>query len=492
VQLKIDNFHGIQPRVHPSLLADGMAVRAHNCVLESGKLVPLRQPAPVSGMSIHMEAGLGSIADAKSLYVWKHTDRNGNVQEDFLAFTGIVDFAEGHIADDQYDRLFVTGKTGMAFTDAKGKTWENSPAMYLYSRQSAAIIRRPVAKIPLAAPSVSPVGTLDENKTIHYSYFFVSWVDDLGLESGLSPASTASSGAFGNTGALMLNSGMSVQFAKIELPTAARKVYIYASAAGSSESTDGIQFMAERPASVAKASNGFIVPFVPENFGESEPGIEAPPGDLSGAQFVAGGYYTAFSPSSPHTVMFSDIGIVTSWPVAYRYDVKDNIVALATTSNSVFALTDGWPWVLTGTAPESMTVAKLAGPAACVSPRGVCVYRNSVYFASNEGLMAIVNDANAGTVCANVTQKIFTKDQWQALNPQSCMMAQHRGRLFMFFRDAYDRPLEGLVVNLNESADAVTTHDEAAWCVAQSYRTDTMYYVRDASAGTGVQHGDRV
>ena len=127
----------------------------------------------------------------------------------------------------------------------------------------------------------------------------------------------------------------------------------------------------------AESSGGTSLTFVAENLGEAEPGMESPSPDLSGMQFVAGGYYAAFSKSAPHTVMFSDIGNVTSWPVAYRYDVKDNIVALATTSNSVFALTDGWPWVLSGTAPESMTVAKLAGPAACVSPRGVLHERHA-------------------------------------------------------------------------------------------------------------------
>lgn len=481
MQLKIDNFHGIQPRVHPSLLADGMAVRAHNCVLESGKLVPLRQPS-LADITTHMENGLGSVADAKSLYVWKYTNKDGNVKTDLLAFPGIVDFAEGNIADDQYDRLFVTGETGMEWTDADGREWRNAPAVYLYSKQGNAIFRRTFCKNPPAAPSVSLAQgeTIDENKTIYYVYFFASWVDDLGLESGLSPASEdESTASTALAGAIRLNSGSGVTFAAMPgIPEGAKKVYIYASAAGTSEAADGIQFFKEVSAATARGG-AFTLSFVPENLGETEPGIESPPGDLSGMQFVAGGFYTAFSPSSPHTVMFSDIGIVTSWPVAYRYDVKDNIVALATTSNSVFALTDGWPWVLSGTAPESMTVAKLAGPAACVSPRGVCVYRNSVYFASNEGLMAIVNDANAGTVCANVTQKIFTKDQWQAFNPQSCILRQHRGRLLLFFRDRSDRPLESLIINLNEGADAVTTHDEAAWCVAKDNRTDTMYFVRN-------------
>lgn len=481
MNIRIDSFHGIQPRLHPSLLGDGMAVRAHNCRLKNGKLVPLRQPSKTVGITTHLEAGLGSIADTRSLYAWKHTQRDGTVKIDFLAFPGIVDFAEGNIADDDYDRLFVTGETGVSFKDAANKTWQNAPAVYYYSRTSNAISRKTICKNPLAAPAVSRADSmeLDDTKTVYYTVFFVSWVDSRGYESGLSPASTLADATQGQDGLLKLNDGMGVLFKLNNIPADAAKVYIYASSAGSTEAADGIQFMAERTRAQATAANGFTVAYIPANLGESEPGIESPPGDLSGMQFVAGGYYAGFSKSSPHTVMFSDVGLVTSWPVAYRYDVKDNIVALATTSNSVFALTDGWPWVLSGTAPETMSVAKLAGPAACVSLRGVCVYRNSVYYASNEGLMAIVNDASAGTVCTNITQKIFTKDQWLAKNPSSCMMAQYDGALFLFFKDKSGKPLDGLVIDLTESMDAVTTHDEAASCVCTDNREDVMYFIRE-------------
>ena len=36
--VKIDQFGGIAPRQHPTQLADGMAVTAHNCRLKTGKL----------------------------------------------------------------------------------------------------------------------------------------------------------------------------------------------------------------------------------------------------------------------------------------------------------------------------------------------------------------------------------------------------------------------------------------------------------------------
>ena len=153
--------------------------------------------------------------------------------------------------------------------------------------------------------------------------------------------------------------------------------------------------------------------------------------------------------------------------------MSDNVVALAVTSNTVFALTDGWPYAISGTAPESMTVAKLASPAACVSQRGVCVYRNAVYYVSNAGLMAIANSADAGTVCQNVTYDKFTPEQWAALKPETCFMKQHKDALMLFFEGASYR-----IALLEKGAIAITTHDELVQCAATDDRDGEMYFTR--------------
>lgn len=475
--LKIDNFHGIQPRLHPSLLGKGMAVRAHNCRLKRGKLVPLRNPSVLPEAFVYKQGGLTKLSDAMSLHAWKWRNASNADVVAFLAFKGMTWMAEGNVADDEYDRVFVTGVTGVEYSDGETVT-EDTPAVFLHERSGNNVIPHSLYKTPIGAPTAS-VGVsenaqsaIDTNLTVFYVAFFAAWYDMYGYESPLSPASDI----------VEINDGSEVEFGVAGLPPGAKGVRLYMSRSGTEEASDGIQFLADHdltPTEAASHSASFTLEVSPEDAGEAEPGIEQMPPDLRCLQFVPGGFYTGFSASAPRTVMFSDVGVATSWPVAYRYDLKDNIVALAVTSNTVFALTDGWPWVLSGTAPESMTAAKLAGPAACVSPRGVCVYRNSVYFASNEGLMAIVNDANAGTVCANVTEKIFTKDQWQEKNPSTCILAQHDGAIHMFFKRADGTPDEGLVLDLNESADAVTTHDEAARCVCVDNTTDTMYFVRN-------------
>lgn len=99
---------------------------------------------------------------------------------------------------------------------------------------------------------------------------------------------------------------------------------------------------------------------------------------------------------------------------------------------------------------------------------------------SNEGLMYI-GGSDAGTVCKNLTQQIFTRDRWEALNPKSCLIGQHGGALHLFFASADGVSHYGYVINLFESGKtAVSTHNEIAACLCEDDVTGNMDYIRKA------------
>lgn len=489
--VKIEQFHGIAPRTHPSLLADGMAVTAHNCRLKSGKLVPLRMPSIVKGGTILLENGLSEVGAAKTVHVWKK--ENGDF--DILAFPGITWMAESNLADDDKYRIIISGETGVDYeektwegTEVKStKTYKNTPVIYL--RDTSSIGGKRIVSVgmeTLPQPLVRRVTSTElDTANIRYTRFFWTWFDEDGRESPVSEASTIDNPT-ANDYDLEYNDGDMIEFDSLvsrggTWPEGAVGLRVYKVVTGTE--TGSIQFIKEF--SKANCISGGVeggakltIKVKDEDSGEVITQIESIPGDLRCILKVPGNYYCGFSPSAPHTVCFSDIDLLYSWPLDYRYDVDDNIVALAVTSNTVFALTDGWPFVLSGTAPESMTVSKLAGPASCVSPRGVVVYKNAVYYVGRQGLMCIYNDADAGTVCTNLTDKIFTKDQWLEKNPASCIMGQFDGALYLFFEHE-DGTHEGLTIDLTESANAVTTHDEVAKCVCVDNKDDKMYFVRE-------------
>lgn len=485
--VKIDRFGGMVPRVAPSLLSDGMATVAHNCRLKSGKAVPLREPAVVDKDShtVYHENGLAAIGGANSVYCWKHTLADGTVRTDFLAFPGRVYFAHGNIANDERDRIFVTGETGVKFTASNGVVTDDCPAAYLFDRETGDFDRHCVVKEPMGAPRCSVYQTPDGVPKDSDAYFFLSWFDKYGYES---PASDPSTNAAQTTAPysytttpLRYAQGALIRFEPVFVPPEAAGVRVYKTNSG--DESAQIQFLKEFSFSeLENLKNELFIRVDDTQAGEIMPEIEAPPKDLVDMTFVPGNFYAGRARSMPHTVLFSDVDNPANWPLAYQYDVRDNVVKLAVTANSVFALTDGTPYVLSGTAPESMTVASLATAAACVSERSVVVYKNTVFFASNEGLMAIADAAGAGTLCQNLTEQYFTKEQWQALNPASCLMGAFDNALHMFF--SITDPLTGEVAHkayifdLADGANALTTHDEVATCVCVDDRDDDMYFVR--------------
>jgi hypothetical protein len=90
VQIRLDNFEGIVPRVRDRLLGDNQAVVAENVDLRNGSLRPIREPGSVTSIpSGHI-----------SLYLYN---------DDFLSWETDVDVARGPIANDAFDRIYYTG-----------------------------------------------------------------------------------------------------------------------------------------------------------------------------------------------------------------------------------------------------------------------------------------------------------------------------------------------------------------------------------------------
>ena len=134
--VKIDQFGGIAPRQHPTQLADGMAVTAHNCRLKIGKLVPLREPQLVEGPNILMENGLADIADAESMHVWRRADG----AFDFLLYKGVTWSAPGNIAADDLTRIVISG-------DRDGDGTVDAPVVYMRDAETGKVIYLSAADI---------------------------------------------------------------------------------------------------------------------------------------------------------------------------------------------------------------------------------------------------------------------------------------------------------------------------------------------------------
>jgi hypothetical protein len=98
--------------------------------------------------------------------------------------------------------------------------------------------------------------------------------------------------------------------------------------------------------------------------------------------------------------------------------VDSEIVGLGVYDTSLVVLTKNRPYILTGTNPESMSQVKLPLNQPCISKRSIASDQFGVLYASPNGLVSI------GTGQQDVvTTPLYTRDDWQQLNPASMLGA---------------------------------------------------------------------
>lgn len=456
--ITVKQFGGVMPRVDPALLPEGGAQRAYNCVLKSGVPVPLRQPRRIvagSGMRISLEGGLDSLGRAKTLYLRHRPDG-----DTMLAWPGVVWVAESNLASDPNARLFAAGfRTGGDAPDP--------PVVYVAEGSLTRVA--PMHKEPMPAPvarrSLGPLDPVPDDA--RYTFWRQTWVDRFGYESPPSPPS----------GEVVYQDGDSVSFDGLAAPAGAVSRRLYKAVAGLSEATDEWRFVFEQP-----AGDGWFVGTAAavrdEDAGEAMPDSESMPADLLGLVRVPGGFYAGWCASNPREVRFSEPDLPGSWPLADSVSVHDDIVGLGVTLNTVFVVTRGKPWAVTGTDPAAMSASVLASPQGCPAPRSICVEEGCVFYVSEDGIVMLRDGAASASL---VTRAHFSRREWQALGPAGSFMVSHDNRLHLWPGGTSGDPL--WIVDLADSSSAaVTTCDEKASAAFSDPVTDTLYFVRDESA----------
>ncbi len=196
--------------------------------------------------------------------------------------------------------------------------------------------------------------------------------------------------------------------------------------ANTSSSGTEFQFLVELAAATATYSDTVL----DGNLGEVLPtdGWDPPPADMRGLVAVANGIMAGFSkndlclsvPFQPH-----------AWPVDYRKPTDFPIVGIGTFENSVVICTRENPYIATGTHPATMitSMRKVNIRQGCVSkPSIVSLGAAGVAYASADGLVVV------GPGGVNViSDAVFSRDEWQALNPSSIIGVMWDSRYYGFY-----------------------------------------------------------
>lgn len=211
---------------------------------------------------------------------------------------------------------------------------------------------------------------------------------------------------------------------------------------------------------------------IPEDsaeIGEEVPSItwSPPPANLTNITEMPGGILAG---TAGNEVLFCEPYQPHAWPLDYRKAVTGSPVALGAFGNSIVVLTDSFPWLITGTHPDSMTPDKLELAWACVSKRGVVDMGYSIVYPSPDGLVSV----GPGQLDL-VTRGLFSEREWQALKPESILAARYDSAYVFFYDNGQTRA--GFMFDPREPLATLTELGFYADAAFTDNRTGNLYLV---------------
>lgn len=430
--LRLSKFSGEIPRLIPRLLPDTYSQFAQNTKLENGALMPIRRA--------RYEHRLSSV----SRTIYRTPDGS------WLRWPGIVNVVPAPIAE---NRLYVTG-------DGAPKMIVNGSTTY-----NLALPR------PTVRPTASLNGEVDEDLSLTLLYAY-TWVTEYGEESEPSPLSNPL--LFSEkTPDRSLNQLILTGIAAPPSGRGFNKIRLYRAQTSALGDTN-LHFEAEFNNTGADRTLEYF-PLL-TRIGEPIPSTDynPPPAGLRGLTALPNGMMAAFMGKK---VYFSEPYRPHAWPEKYILTVDYEVVGLGAFASSLAILTKGQPYIATGATPDAMVMEKMAATMPCLSMHSIVDLGDVIAYASPEGLVTV---SNAGVQL--VSRNLFTREQWNELNPSSFVCGQFGGR----YMASYAHPLpEGgerrgmIIIDLTGETPFLVRAGDDADAMFTEPGTGTLYILRN-------------
>lgn len=204
-----------------------------------------------------------------------------------------------------------------------------------------------------------------------------------------------------------------------------------------------------------------------------------PPANLSGLVGVANGIMAGYF---DNTLCFCEPYAPYAWPVKYRLTTKFPIMGLGSFGQTVFVGTRGSPYLASGADSASMSLQELPSNQACVASRSIVSTGNGAIYASPDGLC--MADYNGVKV---ITLGLFTREDWQALKPESIVAALHDGAYYFLWNNGTTSGCYALDFNAGKLVQVQISGS----ALFSDQITDTLYAVNGTSISALFSTGRR-
>ena len=408
---------GIAPFYDAKALDDAQAQTAENCVLKSGKAVPLK--ALSSSQSL----------EADTISVFK-------VGSTWLEFDAVTHLIQSPV-DAENDRYYYTDGTNQKKQDSSVGPYDLGVAQ------------------PSTGPSLTVNGTGDGTTVGTWVYVYTR-VTAWGEESAPSQPS----------GEIEPEGDEYITFTGLSdgSDSHVTNYRLYRAVAGS-ESSGYLKVPYQTTAGTLQYDDVYtnmVVYDIPKaDIGDMKDGAVdsqlgeelntddwyEPPSDLDGITDAGNGIIFGFSGKN---VCFSQLWIPYAWPTDYQYALDEDVVAVGHAAGVPVALTDRSVYVFEGSSPDSFYQRKVTDTQGCMSARSVVSTKYGVFFASSDGLCLALPDQ-----VKVLTKGIWSKDQWNVFSLSSLAGFFFDGDYYAFF----DADSEGFIFPLSSDRQDVTTFD---------------------------------
>ncbi|WP_288365644.1 hypothetical protein [uncultured Marinobacter sp.] len=438
MKIAIANPQGALPILDARLLPENAAQVASNVDLRSGTLRPQK--------GVGAQATLPATINPANLYHY-NVGNNGAGYWFSWGDEYDIDVVRSPIANDAYARVYWTGQGAPKMTTlalATGGT-EPYPSDWLELGIPA----------PSSAPSVSePVGRETPPNTAIETVYVVTYVSQYGEEG---PPSDPSRTILRWD---MVDDAPQGGEVEVSLPPAPSSDYdITKKRLYRAESGGEFQLVTELPVSAGSYTDDTLS----EKLGRALLSLtwDRPNPGMTGLTALPNGILAGFF---DNTLCFCEPYLPHAWPVNYQLAFQENIVGIAAISAGLLVVTEGKPWIVTGHTPAAMAQMELDVNQPGIAKRSVVDMGGYALYASHDGLVAV-----GGSEARVVTQTVLTREQWQALNPDTIHAYRYDGKYLAFY--------EGGCFTFTPG-QGIEFHDVTAQAGYYDLLTDTLYLIQ--------------
>lgn len=440
---KLQTFSGQAPKVYARLLPDDMAQVAINCRLDSGRLEPWKEN---SSSSITFATGSISAA-TKSIY--KHSSSV------WIASNSEIDVARSPIAEDEFERIYITGGSSGFPQMTTGQIVGNST----YYRLG---IPKPA---DLTSVTLSPAASDNVNTEVpqsrSYIFTYVSYYGEEGVNCDAEAAQVVDVHT-DQTVTLDFPPNPSGNYNLLY-----KRVY-RTDANGTYRFVDDVGIEVDTFSDTKLDVNlGEEIPTITFDAPADDDSGDHPEGPMLGLVSMPNGIFAGFA---GQTVFFSEAFQPHAYPDEYKLTVKSDIVALAPLNTGLLVLTKEKPAIIQGLDPSSMSMMEVDSSLSCVAKRSVVDMGEFVMYSSPDGL---VMATEGGLSLA--TEKTFTRDQWQEYTPSSIVAFQWEGHYVAFYNNGTES--KGFIFDPRGGKNSFVKLDFYATAGFNDLESDSLYLV---------------